>query len=428
MKRFIAIILLAIVSLTGCRSEIKNEQPAITKQPITNNEQWQSDDLDTNNEQNVDELPSAGKIVLITNAIQNNEDEYLSAEALVAKFGQEQVIHKTWPGDVAGAEGIIADILQEISENPEVRAIVLTSPPYFRDSYVVDALHYLRDDVFLVYAPSIHVAIADDVAARFDMIIQTNMQRLGEDYVMQAISMGADTIAHYSFPWFRAMPAFAMRRDAMKTAANREGIRFIDLEAPTPWGDIMPDDIITYMVQDLPRQVDRLGKNTAFFGTFCDFQKQIISQTIATGAIFVNTCCQSPYHEYPEAMEIEYRIPSGENDEFERPIMRRLELSELLQAIDEAVDAADMAGRISSWAVPDSAMWTTIGFMYTMEWLNGNVPEERGVIDIETLGRLAREYTAQLGVDATVTLEIFARDGKTIGPYALGVIDYHVFG
>ena len=87
-----------------------------------------------------------------------------------------------------------------------------------------------------------------------------------------------------------------------------------------------------------------------------------------------------------------------------------------------------MAGRVSSWAVSDSMMWTTIGLMYAVEWLDGNVPQERGVIDLGVLGRLARDYAEQLGVGAEVSMENVTKDGTDIGNYVQGVIDYHVFG
>jgi len=73
-------------------------------------------------------------------------------------------------------------------------------------------------------------------------------------------------------------------------------------------------------------------------------------------------------------------------------------------------------------------VWTTIGFLYAVEWLSGNVPQERGVIDIEVLRRLANDYTAQLGEDSVVTLEALVHEGQTIGRYIQGAIDYRVYG
>jgi hypothetical protein len=153
-----------------------------------------------------------------------------------------------------------------------------------------------------------------------------------------------------------------------------------------------------------------------------------MAQTVATGAIFVLTNYPTPFLTYPEVFEIEYRKETDQEDEHGRLIQRRLDITELLQALDDAVVASGMAGRVSCWAVPDLIMWLTIGFMYSVEWLSGNVPQERGVIDIEALERLAKVYTAQLGLDAGISLEALTHNGEMIGHYILGIIDYYVFG
>jgi hypothetical protein len=440
MKKIIAITLLmtiVLTVLTGCRVQFAVVSSDLDGFSGSNGEQ-QSGDSDIGNETITDLLPFDGKIVIITNPGINDpntaggfiaEDALLRAEALVVQFGQEQVVHKIWPswGAVNGEE-IIDEMFSEISEDHDVKAMIIFDS-FSDSSYVIDSLTDLRDDIFLVFVIYAFSDKADYIDVRADLIIQTDAHRLGETYARQAISMGAETLAEYSFPMNRSDPVHSLRRDAIITTAEREGIRFIDLEAPTPGGgDWLQINMSPFLMQDLPRQAERLGKNTAFFGSSIFFQDLIMTQTVATGAIFVLTDHPSIFHTYPEVFEIEYRIETDQEDELGRPILRRMDVPELLQALDEAVDAAGMAGRVSCWAVPDFMMWLTIGFMYSVEWLSGNVPQERGVIDIDVLERLAREYTASLGLDAGVTLEALTHDGEMIGHYVLGVIDYYVFG
>ena len=422
--RIIAIIciimIIMAIALSGCRLGTLNAPPDMGGQQP-------SGDPDQGNGHGAEALPVAGKIVIITNDANNDEEEFLSAEALVSRYGEEQVAHMTWPGD--GAEKYITEILQEVSEDPEVGALILNNSA-LGNRFVLSALANVRDDIFVVYAPSIYWGLPSDVDTDFraDLIIWTDMHRLGELYVSQAKAMGADTIVHYSFPRDLATPPYALRLDAMKAAAELEGIGFVELLTIDTLSDTYYDIVPTFITQDLPRQVGNLGVNTAFFGTEYQMQQPMVSQVIATGAIFVGTCFQSPYYVYPESFDIEKEIPTGEDDDWGFPIMRRIEVFELVQAIDEAVDAAGMAGRISGWVVPDRMLWTTIGFMYAVEWLNGNVPQERGAIDLDVLRRLAGECTAGLGVDAKVTLETVVQDGQATGRYIQGVVDYHVFG
>jgi len=441
MKRVAAVIaVLMAIALAGCRAGSADKPPDIgdwlggglTSAP-TSEGQRAGGDPDTGDRQNAGDLPYKGKVVIITTNTSDyryeNNEEVIGAEALAARFGEDRVVHETWPRWDSGVDKLIA-FLQGISEDPEVGALVLTGSTTGY-THVIDALPYIRDDIFVVYAANRWLDRAYAATAGADLIIQTDLQRFGESYVIQAKSMGAETIAHYSTPMLDGVPAFAMRRSAMKAAAEREGIGFVDLVAPDPWGDPVDEYMLPFIVQDVPRQVERFGADTAFFCSVCfarNMQISLISQTIATGAIFASADCLSPYHGYPEALEIEYEFPTGETDEYGGPIIGWIELSELLEAIDGAVEAVGMVGRISSPAVPDGMMWITIGGMYALEWLNGNVTHERGAIDIEMLRRLAREYTAELGVDAGVTLEPFDNDGEPIGHYILGTVDFHDFG
>jgi len=424
-----------LIKLTGCTVRFAVDSFDSDEMPETNEEQ-QNEETDISSTHNIDELPFDGKIVIVTNTDAARfkdwfysrddafEDELVSAEALVDKYGPGRVIHKTWPDwwDPDGEE-IIDGIFREISEDPEVRAAVLIhSIPHLKYWHIENLLQDIRDDIFVVYIPRILTEreVINDVKA--NLIIQTDMRRLGEAYVEQAISMGAETIAYYSNPRNRSIPAIVLSRDAMMATAEREGIKFIDFEAPS-WANV------EYLTQEITRQVDSLGINTAIFVSWFEYQSTAISLTSATGAIFVQTDeILSPFMGYPVAFEIEHRFETDQEDELGRPIVRRIELPELMQALDEAVDAAGMSGRISSWAVPDRSMWITVGFMYAVEWLSGNVPQEHGVIDLDVLEQLAREYSAQFGLDTGASFEAFTDDEGTIGHYVLSIIDYYIFG
>jgi len=288
----------------------------------------------------------------------------------------------------------------------------------------IDALLNVRDDIFLVYTgPAEYPLSPANVAERSNLVIGTNYGIIGEGFVMQAMAMGAETIVHYSFPRHLYTPFIAERRDAMRAAAEREGIPFIERAALDPMESGF-DPAIAHIEEDLPKQVAELGINTAFFGTACVMQGAILSQVMGTGAIFVQACCPlSPYHAHVSGLGIAYRIPADED-----PDTPLLALTTLIQAINNAVEVGDMSGRISGWAVPGNTLWTTIGFMYAVEWINNNVPQEHGIICPETLERLAREYIAELGFDSGVTLETLSIDGTATNHIIFGMVDYYLFG
>jgi hypothetical protein len=428
MKRIIAIlIMLMLITLPGCKAEKINESSEIGEPTVTVGGQ-SMDDSGLGNGQNADELLVAKKIVFITN-INSDPEAALNFEALVDKFGEERVIRKAWPND--GSEKYINEIVQEVSDDSSVGAVILTSSA--GNSFIINSINSLasvREDIFIVYVPSIFWGLPSDVdpSLRADLIIMTDIQRFGESYVRQALSMGADTIVHYSFPRDNAQPAYAIRRDAMKAEAERMGVGFIEVETLDPFSDPTAEIVPAFIAQDLPRQVGRLGINTAFYATDFALQRMVLFQVLATGAIFVNSSNPSLYYVYPEALGIEYQVLTDEKDDNGFPVKRRLEPAELARAIGAAANEKGLAGRISGYTVSESVMWTTIGFLYALEWLDGNVPQERGEIDINALRRIAKEYTTQLGVEAEVTLEAITHNGEFISRYIQGVIGYHVFG
>jgi len=214
----------------------------------------------------------------------------------------------------------------------------------------------------------------------------------------------------------------------MKAAAEREGIRFINLIALDPMEAPTTAYAIAYIEQDLPQRVDELGVNTAFFGTACLMQSAIISGVMATGAIFVQPCCLSPYHGYPEALGITYRGYTGQYANWRTPITRLIELPELINAIDDAVETGSMSGRISGPAIPADLMWTAIGFMYAAEWIIGNVPQEHSIICLDTLELLAIGFAAELGFNSGVTLDTLADYNPNLSHFVLGTVDYYILG
>ena len=363
-----------------------------------------------------------GKIAIVTNTVDQNEEEFRSAEALVHKYGADKVIHRTWPVNF-GAEGEqMITTMREIANDPEVGAIIINQA-VINTNAAIDAVRQMRRDIFIVSASP-----AEDpaqVAARVDLALDVDNLVLGEPLVMQAKAQGAQTIVHYSFPRHMGVPQLAWRRDVMRETAIREGLRFEELTTPDPLGDGGQSATEMHIMQDLPRAVQEYGVNTAFFGTNCAMQTPIITQVLATGAIYPQPCCPSPYHGFPGTLGITDRIPSGEFTADGQPILTLRNISEVVDETRRAITQRGMAGRLSTWAVPASMMWTTIGAEYAIAWLNGQAPRELGVIDLNLLNRLAEEYTESLyGEPMGVAFNHFTLDGQTYNHYILGLVNF----
>lgn len=372
-----------------------------------------------------------GRIAIVTNSLvygtRENSEGYYAAQKLVERFGEDNVLHMTWPAIFWEEGEQMVSILLEIAEDPEIRALIINEAVQGTNA-AVDALLEVRDDIFIVYGnPAENAA---DVASRADLVIDMSIfsphvsPLIAEAFVMQAVAMGAKTIVHYSFPRHMDIPMLAGRRDVIRDASAREGIEFVEVDAPDPVAE-GADATQAFIIEDVPRQVEEFGVNTAFIGTNCPMMPVMVPSVMAAGAIFVQPCCLSPYHAMPTGMGITAFGPANEE---ETAWEITVGLADLISAFEEVVADAGMSGRVSSWAVPGDMMIITIGFMYAVEWLNGNVSEDNGVIKLDTLSRLAREYAAEFGLDAGVQLQQLAIDGDNFDNFILGIVDHNVLG
>ena len=324
-------------------------------------------------------------------------------------------------------------ILGNIAADPDIKAIVINQA-VINTNAAIDRVRQLRgDDVFIVVcSPAENV---EDVAVRADLILQPNDPLLGVVIADQAKAMGAETIGHYSFERHLAAPTIALRREIMIERANEIGLNFVDLTAPDPMGDGGSTATMNHIMQDIPRQVDEFGPNTAFYGTNCAMQPAIQLQVVETGAIYPIPCCPSPYHRFPETFGINDRVGTGvfvpdpddpEGDEIE--VMALRDLPGLVDELRSVIAERGMSGRLSTWPVPGSMMWTTIGAEYAIEWIQGNAPQEVGVIDLDLLNSLAEDYTESLyGERIGMDLTPFDFQGTLYNHWILGAMDFLVF-
>ncbi|MCL2367018.1 MAG: DUF3798 domain-containing protein [Oscillospiraceae bacterium] len=427
MKKMICIILIVctIFMLASCDNndfplEVKsdNGQPEAEMLP-THNEPLENELTDKKALEIPDE-PDNWKIAIVTNDFMNGEEEFLSVDALVHKWGEDRIIHRAWPRQFAQEGEQMISIMQEIAADPEIRAVIITQA-VINTNAAVDALLAMRDDMFVVYA-----SIAEDpaeVAKRANLAFRLNDPLRGEVIVMQALEMGAETVAHMWFPRHMSIPSFVLRYDNMRHAAEREGINFVELIIPDPAGDGGGvQRTLQYINQDIPRKVEMLGSDTVLFATTCAVMLPLIRQVMAIGAMFVDVCCPSPYHRYPTAFGLEIFVPTGQYVEGE-PIYRMLISRDLTLAMRDVIYAQGMTGRISTVPVSQSMLWTAMGVEYAMRWINNEV--DKDIIDLDVLTEIGREFIwEETGEDAGVTLEMLDVDGYVYPNFILTLMDY----
>jgi len=376
------------------------------------------------------ELPFRGKIAIITNDRACNEEEYLSAAYVAEKYGVHKITHKVWPITYTNDEQMI-NIILEIAADPDIRAVVINQA-VINTNTAVDKLLDSRPDMFVAYCQP--AEYPHEVVKRAYLSMTDNNQLRSETIVMQANAMGAEVFAHYSYPMHMDIPSLSQRREAMKTACDREGLEYVDLLVPDPYGEGSIPHTQQLILEDVPKQVAKYGKNTAFFGTSCYVQIPLIIKVIDEGAIYPEPCCPSPFHGFPPALGIAAKVFDGynmvTNDDWDTEVDegRLKTLYEFIRDIRSVVATRGATGRLATWPVPTNMMFTAVATEYAIKWINGEVPQEKDTVDYGVIAELCEAYIYEnTGEHLGVELNPLSLNGRVYNSYLLVLPDSIVF-
>ena len=310
MRRFILGLL--AVALVGCGGGSSDEQAA----------------LDPN------KLPF--KIGIMTGTVSQGEDEYRGAERMMERYGRDRIRHVTYPDNfMVEQETTIAQLLN-LASDPEVKAIVIAQG-IPGSMAAMKKINELRPEIkFIIDNPH---EDPHQVAGYADLCLIPDDLRRGETIVDLAKQMGATTFVHYSFPRHMSQELLARRKEIMQDHCEKVGMGFVYVNAPDPTGDQGLPGAQKFILEDVPRQLDMYGKDTAFFSTNCGMQEPLIRACMDKGAIFPEQCCPSPTHGYPGALG----IPVGQESVGDMAAIRA--------AIKAKVTAAGQNGRMATWPV-----------------------------------------------------------------------------
>ncbi len=401
MKRLLSLLLalMMVLSLAACA------QPAQTPPAEEQPAEEQPAEEKPAAEEPAEEEPFEGIIAIVTNTLSQNEEEYRSAELMVQKYGEDKIMHVLWPDNFMTEQEQMISTIAKIGSNPDVKGLIINQAVPGTNA-AVDKLLETRDDIFISYCTP--QENPPDVAERADLILNPDELKMGDAIPVQAQKLGAKTLVHYSFPRHMSIVMLAARRQLMIDKCQEIGLEFYDATAPDPTSDVGVPGAQQFILEDVPKLVERFGKDTAFFSTNCAMQTPLIKATSDAGAIYPQPCCPSPYHGYPSALGIEstgYSVDAMANV-----------ISETAKALKEK----GVLGRFSTWPVPVAMMNTVASTEYIIEWINGNVGDE---LDVEVLEEKMAEY-AKLAV----TTSSYTEEGLEIPHFRLIMMDFLTYG
>lgn len=352
-KRVLAFLLVAILSLSlvGCGGE-----------KTTGGEDGE----------NVEALDF--KIGIVTGTVSQGEEEFRAAENMIAKYGKDSIKHVTYPDKFTEEQETTIAQITGLAADPDIKAIIICQAVP-GTAAAIDKIKEERDDILFI--AGVPHEDPETISARADIVLETDNLKRGETIVSLAKEMGAETFVHYSFPRHMSMELLAQRRDIMKETCEELGLKFVEVDAPDPTGDAGISGAQQFMIEDVPRQVEKYGKDTAFFNTNCSMQEPLIKAVLDAGAIYPEQCCPSPYHAYPGALGIEI------------PEEKAGDVNYMLEQIREKIKEADASGRFATWKVAANMAMLEGAVEYAVDYGKGEVEK----FDKEHMIKVLKEVT-----------------------------------
>ena len=348
-----------------------------------------------------------GKIAVITVVPSIKEDDFHSPDRLIAKYGDDKIIHLTWPENFMAEQEKMISTVAELVPDPDIKVLIITQVLTGTNA-AVKKLKETRGDIYIIYG-SIQESLAES-AANANLIFDENILDTGRAMVKQAKKQGAKVFVHYSFPRHMADKRLAGRRDKILETCAEEKLQFIDLTVLDPAGEAGLAGAQEFIKHDVPKVTAQYGKDTAFFCSNCHLQGALIKAVVESHAILPQPCCPSPFHGFPEAL--------GLNTGKGMP-----ELNMLINDISNTVMEKNMSDRLSTWPVSLSTMYTNAGAEYAIKWLREEVPNDH--IDNRVLMECLNSYIEEvIGEESYVHMTSYTDGDKTYNNFKLILMSY----
>lgn len=317
------------------------------------------------------------KIGVVTGTVSQNEDEYRGAEAMVAKYGADKIKHVTYPDNFMQEQETTISQIVQLASDRQVKAIIICQAVPGSVAAVRKVKEFRNDVIFIFGEPHEE---PDLVAREATMsLIPDNLGR-GRTIIELAKKMGATHFLHYSFPRHMSYPLLAQRRDIMEKTCKELGIEFVFVTAPDPMGEQGITGAQQFVLEDVPRQVKKYGKNIALFSTNCAMQEPLIVGALKTGAMVPEQCCPSPTHGYPGALGLAITDEMKGN------------MPAIIKAIDAKIKAQGAAGRFATWPISTNKLMVEAGVEMAIKAVNKQ-------LDLNNIDAVSKEFGKMAGVE-----------------------------
>jgi hypothetical protein len=349
-------------------------------------------------------------IGVVTGTVAQGEDEFRGAEALIAAYGDVKdggmIQHVTYPNNFAAEQETTISQIVSLATDPLMKAIVMNQAvPGATEGF--RRVREMRPDVLLLAG----VAHEDPlvVGKVADLVMRNDFISAGYRVIWAAKQLGADTFVHISFPRHMSVETLTRRRMIFEQACNDLGIKWVFETAPDPLSDVGIVGAQQYLLENVPKWVEKYGKNASFYCTNDAHTEPLIRQVVEYGGTFVEASLPSPLLGFPGALGIDLSAEKGN-------------FSAIMKKIEEVLAGKNASGRLGTWSYsfPFSA---TVGLAeHAINVIDGSSK----MTDMQDLLKAFVKYTP--GAQWAGSYYVDGTTGVKLDNYVLLLQDTYIFG
>ena len=401
-KRLLSLSLAAamVLSMAGCRGA---EPAATTAAPAAETTTAAAADTTAaeGDSAETEAAEPAGnfKIGIITGTASQGDEE---------TYG-DMIVTSTYPDNFTTETETVISNTVAMASDPDVKAIIWCQA-IPGTAAAIDKVRETRPDmIFIVGTPGEDPGVINPKA---DIVLQVDEPGCGIVLPPQAAKQGAKTMIHYSFPRHMSYALIVARHENFKKYCAENNIELVDVTAPDPTGDSGITGAQQFILEDVPRQIEKYGKDTVFFTTNCGMQEPLIRSVFENGAIYSLQCCPSPFHAFPAALNID--MAGHEAD-----------VNYMMEQLQAKVTEYEMGGRVSTWGVPCNMLFISAGVEYAKKVLEG---QTSGTLDEQVLRDTIQTCAEEFTPDAKMTVDYYVDDnGNAKDNHFLVMSDFVTF-
>jgi hypothetical protein len=305
------------------------------------------------------------KIGVMTSSVSQGEELFRTAERLIAKYPNNLIV-KTFPDNFTTEQETTISTALSIVSDPNVKVMIFCQG-LIGTLAACQKIKEIRPEV-VILCGSFNESVAS-LTKYTDVFYREDMPAMGKQIVEIARNTGCTTIVHYSFPRHLANAPMAQRLRIIKDEAPKVGIQVVELMTPDPTSDAGVSGTQQFVLADVPRQIQKYGPKTMFFGTNTAQLEPMIKAVVA-GKAYYYPSVQSVFTGYTGALGLSI------------PPERKFDVKYYVEQVKQKLAAAGCTGHMGAWVVPFEMFELEGGFLYAKAYCEGKTGGKRFDIEV----------------------------------------------